>query len=491
MPHKPKCILLAVHQGFQARYLLRTDVLRGLKKRFERVVILTPNADEEYFRREFQKDNVTVEFFDLEKCEQYLKKSKGQRFFILLRSFVLNGKWGIQTVDDHYQLYLRENPPKNSQEKWRIRFLHILVKSHRASKTLRRFSLALENRIFRPEIHRAIFTKYKPDIVVTTSLGNIGGGFDLFIMREAKKHGAKIVAIILSWDNTTGKGLGGVIPDHTIAWTEIMKEELIRYHDFPPEKISIGGIAHFDIYHQKEHILPKETLFQTLRLEPAKKLIFFATKSPTSYPWNADIVRIIAEAIGRGDIVCPAQLLVRLHPLHYVVKKSRTREHLDLLDEFARLEREYPFVRIDQPEILSDRLTMDMPESEQVKLASILSYTDVLVNMLSTVNIEAALMNVPLVNVLFEGDPERRRKLRQSIDIDLHQTHNRRIVTSGATRLCATAQELLASINAYLSDRSSNQRERETLVEQEAGPYRGTAGKRIADILAELGEACA
>jgi len=482
-------IFLAVHQGFQARYLLRTDILTELKKRLERIVILTPNADEDYFKREFEKDNVVVERFEMEKCEAYLNGSKGQRFFILIRSFVLNGKYDIKTVDDHYRLFLRENAPKTWRGRVRSRQIHVLVKLLRASKILRRLCLALENRLFVPDIHGALFAKYRPDMIVTTSLGNIGGGFDLFIMREAKRHGAKVVPIILSWDNTTGKGLGGVIPDHTIVWTEIMKDELVRYHDIPPGRITVGGIAHFDIYYKPEMFLSKERLFALLKLNPNRKLIFLATKSPTSYPWNADIVRLIAEAIRDGRIGPPAQLLVRLHPLHYVVKKSKAREHEYLFDEFTRLENDHPLVRIDRPEILSDRLTMDMPESEQVKLASILKHTDVLVNMFSTVNIEAAILDVPLVNVVFEGDPERRKKLRQSIDIDLHQTHNQRIVASGATRLCSTPEEMIAAINAYLKDRSLDKKKREALVEQEAGPHKGTAGKNIAAVLCALGEA--
>ena len=88
-----KCIFLVVHQGFEARYLLRTDIFKEIKKHVEKIVIVTPNADEDYFKQEFQKDNVYVERFKDEKCEEFLKKSKVQRFFKFVRSFVLNGKY--------------------------------------------------------------------------------------------------------------------------------------------------------------------------------------------------------------------------------------------------------------------------------------------------------------------------------------------------------------------------------------------------------------
>jgi len=264
-----------------------------------------------------------------------------------------------------------------------------------------------------------------------------------------------------------------------------MKKELIEYHDFPREKVSVGGIAHFDIYCKKEKFLPKEKIFKKFNLDIDKKLIFFATKSPTSYPWNTDIAYIIAEAITKKKISPPAQLLIRIHPLHFVVKRNK-REHIHLIEEYYKIAEKYSFVKIDKPEILSDKLTMDMPEFEQIKLASILRNTDVLVNILSTLNIEAAIMDVPTVNIAFEGKTERKKRLRQSIDIDLNQVHNQRIIATGALKMCYYPEELITSINDYLNNPLLNKERSEVLVEQEAGPFRGRVGKIITEIMMNL-----
>jgi len=480
-----KCIFLVVQQGFGARYLLRTDILNELKKNVEKIVIVTPNANEDYFKQEFQKDNVYIERFKNEKCEEFLRTSKGQRFFKLIRSFVLNGKYDLKTVDGHYKIFIKESPAKDFVTNSKHLIIHIIVKLLRASKILRKLFLWFECRLFSPDIHKELFEKYKPDLVITTSLGNVGNGFDFFIMREAKKYGAKIATPILSWDNTSGKGMGGAVPDHTITWTKVMKKELIEYHDFPREKVSVGGIAHFDIYYGQEKFLPKEDIFKKFDLDIDKKLIFFATKSPTSYPWNADIAYIIAEAIAKEKISFPAQLLIRIHPLHFVVKRNK-RVHIHLVEEYYKIAEKYSFVKIDKPDILSDKLTMDMPEFEQIKLASILRYTDVLVNIFSTLNIEASIMDVPTVNIVFEGKTERKKRVRQSIDIDLNQVHNQRIIVTGALKMCYNPEELITSINDYLNNPSLNKKQREVLVEQEAGPFKGTAGKKIAEIMMNL-----
>lgn len=485
MKKTTKCIFLVVQQGFGARYLLRTDIFKELKKSVEKIVIVTPNADEDYFRKEFQKDNVHIERFKNEKCEEFLNTSRGPGFLKLIRSFVLNGKYNLKTIDDHYKIFIQETPSKDFIDNSKHLIIHITVKLLRASKILRKLFLWFECRLFSPNIHKELFEKYKPDLVITTSLGNVGNGFDFFIMREAKKHGAKIATAILSWDNTSGKGMGGAVPDHIITWTKVMKKELIEYHDFPEEKVSVGGIAHFDIYYGKEKFLPKEEIFKKFNLDIDKKLIFFATKSPTSYPWNADIAYIIAEAIAKKKISPPTQLLIRIHPLHFVVKRNK-RVHIHLVEEYYKIVEKYSFVKIDEPEILSDKLTMDMPEFEQIKLASILRYTDVLVNILSTLNIEAAIMDVPTVNIAFEGKTERKKRLRQSIEIDLNQVHNQRIIATGALKMCYNPEELITSMSDYLNNPSLNKERSEVLVEQEAGPFKGMAGKKIAEIMMNL-----
>lgn len=485
MTNSNKTIFLVIHQGFEARYLLRTNILKELKKHIDKIVILTPNADEEYFIKEFKKDNVLIEQFEDEKCEAHIKKARGLRLFRLLRSFVLNGKYNLTTVKDHFKIYLEENPPQNLYQKLKLALMKASIQGLRSSKILRHFLVWMEGKMYSPNFHKELFEQHSPNLVITTTLGNMGNGHDAFILREAKRFGAKTISIILSWDNTTGKGLGAAYPDFIIAWTEKMKKELIEYQDFPEKNIFVGGIAHFDIYYNKNLFLQKEELFKKFNLDPERKLILFATKSPSSYPWNIDVAQIIAEAIQNQTIPFPSQLLIRLHPLHFVVKKSQ-KKNIQSVDEFHDLVKKYSFVKLDKPEILSDRLTMDMPEFEQVKLASLLNQSDVLVNILSTLNIEASILNIPSVNVGFEGDPERKKNGRQSIKIDLRQVHNQRIMSYDALKICYTSEELIKSINHSLNNSSIAKGSMVQLVENEAGPFKGNAGKQIASIILSL-----
>ena len=72
-------ILIAVNQGFASRYLLRTDIFRVLRASGAKLVVLSPNGDEEYFKKEFEDDNVIVERMNIEAYKAY-DKNRLQRF---------------------------------------------------------------------------------------------------------------------------------------------------------------------------------------------------------------------------------------------------------------------------------------------------------------------------------------------------------------------------------------------------------------------------
>jgi hypothetical protein len=112
---------------------------------------------------------------------------------------------------------------------------------------------------------------------------------------------------------------------------------------------------------------------------------------------------------------------------------------------------------------------------------------DVLVNMFSTMNIEGALLDKPLVNVCYEltkAPPAwARHRERYDIRSDAAEHHNMRIIDSGGTRIAYSPQELIEHVAAYLADPSLDAEGRRRIAEREGGPFQGTAGRAIADYI--------
>ena len=112
-------------------------------------------------------------------------------------------------------------------------------------------TLKLTENFYPPDLDH-LLNRLSPDLVLTTSLGTFS--FDEFILRAAKKKNIRNCSIILSWDNTTTRGYASFHADKVISWTDIMKNELIEFHDVDEKKIYIGGVAHFDDYYNLKPI---------------------------------------------------------------------------------------------------------------------------------------------------------------------------------------------------------------------------------------------
>ncbi len=485
---KKKTVFVYVNQGFAVRYFLRTSIFKALKEGPARIVILSPNAGEAAFRDQLESEDVIVEQFEQQACETYLKGSKLQRLIKQMRYFVLNGKYNTRTVDDFNQIF-------KSQRGWTRehgfagQLAGLLWGAARfalkRSFLLRRLVIRAESFLFCPKFHRHLFEKYRPSLVVTSSLG--WWDYDQYLMREARALGVPTAAVILSWDNTSGMGMAGCDADHVVTWTQNMKEELLQYHDVDGDKIFVGGVAHWDDYYDPSVPLDRQTLFEKLGLDPSKKTIFFATKSPNRFPWAPDMIARLADGINAGRIKHPAQILVRLHPIHYK-KVNGKKLYARILDAYEEVAQRYPCVILNKPEMASEDINFDLRDSETVLVASIFQHSDVMLSMFSTMVIEAAIFDRPSINVCIRGGFKEAdvMKTRQDIMIDYVQSHNQRLVRTGGVRTVFSMDELFDTINLYIENPALDVTERAQLREGEAGPFPGKAGETIGAYLNQL-----
>jgi len=448
------------------------------------VVVLTPNSHEEYFQEEFEDENTFIEHLEVEQSNEYFICSRIQRFLRQLRVFVLDASGDITTIDDLYRIYRKERTSVGLHRKARNLLFDLLVFVFRRSKFLRKALIWIDGRLFIGHFHRHLFEKYRPDMLVTPSLGYFR--HDEYIMREARYHNVPVVSVILSWDNTTSWGMAGAFADYVIAQTELMKEELVRLHDFDSSKIFVEGIAYFDHYFHLEALPNREAFFVKMGLDPNRRLIILATQSPNIYPWNPDLIAMVAGAIEDGRLPKDCQLLVRLHPLHLRYADGQA-VYQDLLDEYEQMKDRYPFIAFNFPRALSTKLEADMPRSEMVDVACMLRYADVLVNHFSTIAVEASIFDLPTINVGFEPGPlNKRTKLKQSSELAERRTHNQRVIRTGGIRTIYSEEELIDAINRYLHDCKLDAQGRGIIRQNEIGPNRGCAGKHIGQRLLSL-----
>jgi hypothetical protein len=474
-------VFLCVRGGFTPRFLLRTAILPTLRATGVRVVILSPNADEPYFRAEFERDGMAVERLDVAALERYAQARPAQQTLRALRLQILSDRGDLTTIDQ--MMAINEDTARRQGMRGRAvaAALRGVTRVARRSRAVRETISDAESRLFVPDVHAALYEKYRPSATVVTSLGFSGSEPDNYLMREAHAFGSKVIAAVLSWDNTSSKGLRGGPVDRVIAWTDAMKRELIEYHDLEAAKITVCGPPHFDEYYHPPR-WSRPDLDRALGLDPARRVLTFGTKSPTNYPWNEEIAEMIARAIDDGRITEPCQLVMRLHPIYYR-QRHGVYKFQAFLDRARALAARYPWVILDEPAIQSSTLALDMPSAEQHKLHALLAHSAMLINIFSTLNIEAAIVDTPCVNVTFNGTGAP-TSIRCNVALDEAQPHNQRIVRSGGVAMVRSEPELIAAINAYLADPTRDAQGRARIRETEAGLYPGRAGEAIGRAIA-------
>ncbi|MGI8631742.1 MAG: CDP-glycerol glycerophosphotransferase family protein [Solirubrobacterales bacterium] len=467
-------MFLVAPYGAAARYLLRTEILDSLIAAGTRVIALVPNPRERYLREELGAKGVELDLLQVpDRPTGRVRSGLGY-----LRQNTLGGRLPktLALRAEVADRGLRRSHPLLS------RLLNGLLALLRRSAALRRGLIRAEAALGPRDLHRELFERHRPSLVVTASPGWFYT--DAVVLGEAARRGIRTVAGVVGWDNPTSKGYRGASPDLTLAWSRRMVNELVEHHDLDPLRISVTGVPQFDMYHRPTELYSRAELFSRLGLDPERRLVVFAGRSPTTYAHNLTVAEVLAQASENGLLDEEAQLVVRPHPINFRADHEFEPSHfLALADRFAH-------VVVDLPVVASAEMSCDVPESDYRKLASLLVHCDVLVNVFSTTTLEAFLVDRPVVLVSDEtGSADTDTREAPEARAFRLDTHMEPLVKTGAAAVAHSFDQLVPAVGAALRDPQRGRAARRRIVEQECGPLDGRAGRRAGRlILEQLGQ---
>lgn len=471
-------LFFVVDHGFSARYLLRCGILEELLQRGARIVILTPNENESYFQQEFSHPQIVIEHLKMEEVKEKLlslpfsqKWLDFHNYINPLNLFIWDFRFKRRLEEDHGRRYQLLQPIVKGG-------VHLLKKSSWALRLL----MAFDQRVIHGSFHSDLFLKYKPRALVTVSPGYVSWPIQAVMINEARQHGVCSIATIFSWDNTSTKGVPLTRPDYVLCWSDISKKELLQTTFVPSENILVTGTALFDVY-QKNISLSNNDFFKKYNLDPDRPLIFFATFSPFQFPANGAYVKLLAEAIHHGKLPKNLQMIVRLHPIY--LRKSLKKQFEEEWTRYQILQKEFPFITYSVPKMLSDKLTIDVPQKEMDEVAAMVRYSHVVVSFFSTLCLEAAICDKPFIAIGFDLPSYQNLAKRPSL-IPTGYLHTTRLLQSGSGKIVYSEEELIRSIQYYLQNPQAEHEARKRFAAQECYGLDGQAAKRIAEKIYEL-----
>ena len=472
----PRVFISADH-GLAIVYFLQTDVVPTLIDGGVEVVLLTEDSLREAVERRFGRPGLIVEGLRQDQAASFERRIAPERQWWLhfLRRVGGSNRINTGAMDSYIDQVATE---QGNRRRMLMPLAWLTIAALRRSRRARRALVAAQTR-FAPDLYGDLFDRYQPRLVVASTAG---WRLDRYLLRQAHQRGVTTAAAIIGWDNPSSYSLGGAPVDFATCWSEIQRQELVLGSDWVRDRVHIGGIPTYDGYLDGRWLMSREAYFKQHGLDPQRKLLSYAC-SFVSFSPNYQNVEALARLVAEDQLADPSQLLVRLHPNHFMDV------HLfaDERERIRRLADEHPHVHVVEPVPLGEGLGYysgeDMPEK-----ASMIAHADVFLTVYSTMVVEAAVHDRPIVSVCIDAPGGWNWPRKYSLplsDIGNWPTHQR-FREAGAGKVALDERDLRTAVNAYLKNPDLDSEARRAFVAREITFTDGSAGRRTGAYLLSL-----
>ncbi|MCD0471098.1 CDP-glycerol glycerophosphotransferase family protein [Flavobacterium sp. JAS] len=260
----------------------------------------------------------------------------------------------------------------------------------RILKLEKRYQDALRQNSFYKEV-KEILQKTKPNVIFCSHQRALNAAS---IFAAAADLDIKTSTVIYSWDNLPKARLA-LRADNYLVWSDYMKKELeLYYPEISSDSIHVTGTPQFEFYQDKSNIIDKETFYKRYNLDLNKKIICFSGDDTKTSPDDPSYLKDIAEEFVKGNLQNDYQILLRRCPVDFSGRFDNVvEEYGDLIKEASPL---WYFSK-------SKEWSAVYPSLEDVKLlVSTAFYSDVVVNVGSTMAFDFGMFNKPCVFINYD-----------------------------------------------------------------------------------------
>jgi hypothetical protein len=284
----------------------------------------------------------------------------------------------------------------------------------------------------------------------------------------ARRLGIPTLGCILSFDNLTSKS---VLPtfDSYAVWAQRMGDEVLRYYpDRDARRIHVTGSPQFDFHRSTEYRWTRDRTLRELGLGPGDRYILYAANCAAYTPTEPALIATFADACDRTPSLRDHKIIVRPHPA-------------DDPGRWAGVAALHAQIRLAPPR---DVGTPFATAEAQARLVSSILHADVCLNMASTMTLDAAILDTPVVCVGFALEAGSEEDWLAGA---CYRTeHFEPVAASGGVRLARGMEDLVQYTASYVDDRSRDRAGRAKLVEDICGVADGRAGERVANLIVQL-----
>ncbi|MBI5644479.1 CDP-glycerol glycerophosphotransferase family protein [Candidatus Kaiserbacteria bacterium] len=451
-----KTVIVTIPSAPLSQGFLRTDFLQHLTKGGDtRVVLLVPPFKHAYYAKEFVgRSEIVVESAPYDRykrfegiAHQFLRQSipsttiyNRQMHAFYSKSGLVRWLWFVST-----------------RILWLLGHMRIWREFLRLLYTLTPYAAYLP-----------IIDQHKPDLIFATTLFD---RMDLGLMKAARKRGVRIVGMPKSWDSITSKCFTPIKPDYMLVQNQITRAESITYSDMREDRLSIVGIPQFDFYFNSSLIMPRDEWLHTINVPHEERYILFTGGGLDLFPDECDVLAMLHERMMRDDSFKHVKLVYRPHPNYgWCVDVAKDSQKIVIAESHKKVH---------------DTSGGWEFEPEDLKfLLNSIQHADVVLHMASTIGIEVALLDRPMIGIASDG--KKQKPFYLSSERYYHTNHFSPMTQSGGMKIARTVDEIMAGLRAYRENSSLDKAGRERVVREEVVYTDGKSARRIAEKLREI-----
>lgn len=214
------------------------------------------------------------------------------------------------------------------------------------------------------------------------------------VFAAAQDLGIATTTVIYSWDNLPKARLA-LRADRYLVWSDYMKKEMeLYYPEIPSSTICVTGTPQFEFYEDAKNILDKKLFYEKYNLDPNKKIICFSGDDAVTSPDDPGYLKDIAQELIKANLHQEYQILFRRCPVDFSGRYDAVVEDYKELIKVAT-----PLWHVNS----TQEWSAVYPSIEDVKLlVSTAFYSDVVVNVGSTMAFDFAMFNKPCVFINYD-----------------------------------------------------------------------------------------
>jgi hypothetical protein len=375
-----------------------------------------------------------------------------------------------------------------AQQRWRLRdseavtmpskvvravkkAIAIPLATSRGVRTLSSLERFLSRKLATTNHYTQIWKSIQPTLVFNTS--HVHSTIALQAVQAAQWLGIKTATFIFSWDNLTSQGR--IIPayDYYLVWNADLRRQLLSlYPDVRDEQIVVTGTPQFDSHFRPEYYWSRRELCMRVGADPERPLVLYTTGMPNHMPREQHLVEQIADMLGTLTGCGNPQLLVRVY----------AKDRSGRFEELKSRRKDIIFTdALWHPNWLTPKVE-DLP-----LLTNLLRHADVGINVASTVSLELAMFDKPVLNLAYNADGMQTGEVPFSSYYDFE--HYSPLVEKGAVYKCKDPEELRGALQKVLSgseERQASHRRLSFINEMFGDTLDGKSGERVAKALVSL-----